>query len=211
MRRKSHAVTLLLLFALLQFLALSCSNAAELKRSETDSYTCYTTADQIRMSQDLKYGGVNSIFYLSSEEISDLEQKVANGDGDAALRLSQYYDMVLFDDDKGFIWLKKAAERGNVAAQYNLGVTYLHDRTRRNNEQAQIWLRKAADAGNLNARIELGRKFSREEIDKLSQESEEGNVKSALVLYSYYKKVEKDEARAKYWYMRWQEIMHKQP
>ena len=52
---------------------------------------------------------------------------------------------------------KKAAEQGDAAAQYNLGLRYLDGRgVAKDGMEAARWLRKAAEQGNSNGQSELG-------------------------------------------------------
>lgn len=50
-------------------------------------------------------------------------------------------------------WWRKAAEQGNAAAQFNLGITHYNGIVvRKDDEQAAIWFSKAAAQGNAEAK-----------------------------------------------------------
>ena len=54
-------------------------------------------------------------------------------------------------------WYRKAAEQGDVDAQYNLGNMYAKGRgVRQDNAQAVQWFRKAAEQGDAEAQNNLG-------------------------------------------------------
>ena len=63
-----------------------------------------------------------------------------------------------FIDAEGQInWWQKAAENGDIEAQYKLGCCYIAGNgTPRNPKQAEFWLQKAANQGHLPAHNDLG-------------------------------------------------------
>lgn len=62
--------------------------------------------------------------------------------------------------NENFEQTKKAAEQGDAAAQYNLGLRYVDGRgVAKDNAEAAKWFRKAADQGNANGQFELGYMF----------------------------------------------------
>jgi TPR repeat protein len=71
----------------------------------------------------------------------------------------------MYDEDQGipkndtqaFIWYRKTADQGHVAAQFNLGVMYSNGQgVPKNAAQAIIWFRKAADLGFSRAQFNPG-------------------------------------------------------
>jgi TPR repeat protein len=59
---------------------------------------------------------------------------------------------VQIDDAEAVRWYKKAAERGNAAAQYHLGARYTLGRGVQKDEvEADRWIRRAAEQGNVDA------------------------------------------------------------
>jgi TPR repeat protein len=101
-------------------------------------------------------------FYLSQDDIKQLSLQGEKGDGTAAFRLFQYYELYLEDGKQSFYWLKKAAENGHVIAQYNLGLEFLNNQQRKDRTQALYWLRKAAQSGNADAK-EIIQKLEKQE------------------------------------------------
>ncbi len=64
---------------------------------------------------------------LSLTERTQLEQKAALGDGEAAFRLWLYHAIELHDD-AGDPWLRRAAELKNPRGQYNLAFTIIYNK-----------------------------------------------------------------------------------
>lgn len=80
------------------------------------------------------------------------------------------------DEERAAIWVRKAAEAGNLEAQTNLGYLYLSGRgITQDNQQAMLWMAKAAEGGFAQAQMNLG------------------------ILLQEGKHASKDEARALYW------------
>ena len=71
---------------------------------------------------------------------------------------------------------RKLAERGNVSAQYNLGLIYEDGRVPKDDKQAMFWYRKAAEQGDAIAQRNLG------------------------VMYEDGQGVPKDDKQAVFWY-----------
>ena len=60
--------------------------------------------------------------------------------------------MMLNDHYNGIVWIRRAAEKGHVQSQYNLGLCYNWDfGTAGNADEAFYWLKKAEDNGLENA------------------------------------------------------------
>ena len=67
----------------------------------------------------------------------------------------------MFDADKSFAWLTKAAELGHQQAQYQLGRMHLKGYgTEVNLVQALKWLSKAAEQGSLEAQAVIDFEFT---------------------------------------------------
>jgi TPR repeat protein len=116
-------------------------------------------------------------------------------------------------DDQGPIArLRKAAEQGEAAAQYHLGVQYANGRgVRKDDLDAARWLRKAADQGHALAQKKLkelvaaGRAVEKveQEIRQLRASAEEGDIQNQAHLGDRYRQgtgVKKDEKEAARWY-----------
>lgn len=53
-------------------------------------------------------------------------------------------------------WFRKAAAKGEKAAQFNLGNALLQEKVLKDEQQAAIWMRKAAEQGLSAAQVQLG-------------------------------------------------------
>ena len=81
-----------------------------------------------------------SIYWISDEEISTLEEKAHNGDRNSSFKLYQYHMFVSLDQDSAFKWLEIAAKNGHPIAQSNLADLFF---TQGNKEKAIFWAKKA--------------------------------------------------------------------
>ena len=82
--------------------------------------------------------------------------KAESGDAEAQFYLAgEYFEKKEYK--QAFTWYMKAAEKGNVYAQFNLGIMYhLGQGVSQDEEQAFIWYEKAAQQGNKYAQHNLG-------------------------------------------------------
>src|ERR1044071_6792135 len=96
-----------------------------------------------------------------------------------------------FSDEKNNVEdLYRAAENGNIEAQYNLGWLYEEgEGTEKNLEVAFHWYQKAAENGNINAQYNLGYLYER-------GEGTEKNLEKAF--YWYQKAAENGNLNAQY-------------
>ena len=85
------------------------------------------------------------------KEYKNLQTLATQGDADAQYALI----MTLLDQDntQAQVWLRKAANQGNMEAQYHLGLILYPEG---NIEQAKGWLKKAANQGHVDAQYNLG-------------------------------------------------------
>lgn len=90
-------------------------------------------------------------FNIKKSELPKLEKEALLGSPDAAFRIYQFYEMYLFDRNKGFYWLTIAAENGHPIGQYNLASDLLEEENSTNQLRARFWLKKAALAGDKEA------------------------------------------------------------
>jgi len=85
---------------------------------------------------------------LSRFEIAPLRRQAAYGDSDAALLLAMVYETghgLSQSCVKASHWVTVSAQAGNAAAEYNLGLRYLHgDGVPLNPAEGLTWLKKAA-------------------------------------------------------------------
>ncbi len=112
-----------------------------------------------------------------------------NGESEFQFKLANKYlygrDGIEKNLKKGFDWLRKAAEAGNIDAQAQLGrlhgeisaVYPLSDSSYINPQEAQKWLFKAAEAGSSDAQRYLGASF------EYGRDGFEKNIKEAIKWY----------------------------
>ncbi len=103
---------------------------------------------------------LNSPYLISDKDLPEVEQQARAGDADAAFRLYLHYDLGRMDSGhEAYSWLTLAASNGNVAAQYNLGYTFIHSANPGVDDEAMgiQWLEKAAAQGCLPAKLVLER------------------------------------------------------
>ena len=86
------------------------------------------------------------------------------GDDEAQIALAQRYRFgvdVPKDSAKAVEWFQKAAEQGNVQAQFSVGYMYAAGENgfERNLTKAAEWYRKAAEGGHANAQANLGNMY----------------------------------------------------
>ncbi|MGC1463106.1 MAG: tetratricopeptide repeat protein [Terracidiphilus sp.] len=107
------------------------------------SFTNYTHAQQCHMAHD-------------KNALKALQERAATGDADAECGLGKQYEHALGvaqDNTQAVLWLRKAAEQGNIAAQVELGVVFDN---MLDYAQAFTWYSKAAEQGNARAQYNLG-------------------------------------------------------
>lgn len=95
-----------------------------------------------------KTKGINpsARFRLSKEQLTEQTTKAKQGDGDAAFKLYQHFDMTTEDQKSSFFWLEKAAFSDHPIALYNIAHTYIYDEKYVNHEKAMYWLNRGVDA-----------------------------------------------------------------
>jgi len=107
------------------------------------SMTHYIHALQCQMAHD-------------KNALTALQERAAAGNADAQCGLGRQYENALGvpqDNTQAVLWLRKAAEHGNITAQVELGVVF--DKMQ-DFAQALIWYRKAAEQGNARAEYNVG-------------------------------------------------------
>lgn len=147
----------------------------------------------------------NKLFELKNGEIQDLIAKANNGDGDAALRLNKYYDLIKKDREKGLLWLKKAAESGNMVGQHNLAKRYLRDK---NNKTALYWFNEAAKRGDEDSKKYVELLKVEVDIKQLTKQGNNGDADAAYLLHRYYYYIEGDQERDLSWLVKAAESGH---
>lgn len=109
-----------------------------------------------------------SINNLSEEQKLALEDKSKKGDAEASFRLYRYYCFTMNDINGQMKYLKISASQGNIAAQYNYGVS-LSDvnpvfSKYYDLDEAIYWIKLAVKNGDNHAKSKL------EELNKLKGE-----------------------------------------
>jgi TPR repeat protein len=84
---------------------------------------------------------------IPQNELPEQEDEALNGSSEAALRLSQFYDMVKMDSKKGTYWAQIQAENGSADGQYNYGFHLYNDPDPNSRLRARYWLGLAAKNG----------------------------------------------------------------
>jgi len=116
-------------------------------------------------------------FYLTDDEIKQLELKAHDGDLTAARRLADFYTFIDYDNrTERLKWLRLLAESGFAHDKHNLAHELLDSERIKDQQEGIVWLRKAAESG-----ISYSQK-------RLAEMYETGNV------------VEEDYCKSKYWY-----------
>ena len=87
-----------------------------------------------------------------SPSLTQLRNKANEGDPAAQASLAHAYhegtDGLAKDDEEAIVWLRKAAEQGNIEGQFNLGIAYYHGLgVKKDITEAVKWFGKAAKQG----------------------------------------------------------------
>ena len=127
---------------------------------------------------------------------------------------SRQKERLTLDEHEGRLeWYRKAAEQGNAAAQFNLGVLYANGKgVPQSYEEAAKWWRKAAEQGDAAAQFNLGILYANGKVVPQSYEeaakwwrkaAEQGNVAAQFnlgVLYANGKVVPQSYEEAAKWF-----------
>jgi hypothetical protein len=125
-----------------------------------------------------------------SYTIADLEQMAAKGNIDAQCAMGDYYatDEKL-DFDRGMTWYEKAANQGNVKAQWMLGGAYFTGMGKpKNIDEAERWLLRAAQSGFVEAQSNVGILYMTEKSDIvkaeywLSKAADQGHPEASIMI-----------------------------
>jgi TPR repeat protein len=104
---------------------------------------------------------------------AEIKAKAKSGDSNAQYTLAEKYisgDGVVRDEVEAFKWCRKAADQGNVQAQYSLGYCYFNCQlfpftptmkgVTKDDAEAVKWWRKAAEQNNASAQYSLGASYA---------------------------------------------------
>ena len=84
---------------------------------------------------------------IPSDEIEPLEIEALRGSGAAALRLFNYYDVIVVDREESLRWATVAAENDDPGGMYSLGFELARSKDDKSGIRARYWLKKAAANG----------------------------------------------------------------
>jgi TPR repeat protein len=163
--------------------------------------------------------GYSSIHYIRLfSKIILLALEAMKGNGEAALKLVNYYHFGIFEEMKALPWAIIGAENGNVISAYNTAFYLLNNN--QNDLRGIYWLYIAANNGNPLAKNRLNRlglplafsipdnasfpgvyeEISSDLIKQCEDGASQGNGLVALIVAEYYRKMANDEVSAEYWY-----------
>lgn len=143
---------------------------------------------------------------------------VWNGDPNAAFDVAHILiagEKVKKDIDEAFFYVLHAAKAGKAAAQYMVGIYYMHSSFTEkshvfyNPYTANIWFQKSADQGYASAMFELGNNYWQGKGCIKDQEmagefwleaAKKGEVVSMYNIAWWYENFHYNEANAGYWY-----------
>lgn len=125
---------------------------------------------------------VLGLMYMNGEHVPQNNEKALKwfqkaddqGDANALIGMAFLYGDNLGDNDKAFMFLQKAAERGNKHGQYLLAVAYQSGMWGISEDihEAEKWYKKAAQQDNNMARYRLGRIYV--ENDDMGYDTQDG-------------------------------------
>jgi TPR repeat protein len=96
---------------------------------------------------------------VTARDMSALRARALSGSGEAALRLSRHYGIVLIDAKAEVYWLQIAAEDGNSLAQLDYAYKLAEGRNPDDQSRAMYWAREALKS---DANADAARAFLRE-------------------------------------------------
>src|SRR5688500_7879300 len=102
---------------------------------------------------------IDTLVKLYNRDINFKEIKRAAEDGSQYKLAPVYYNNkpdAQYYNHKTFYWYQKAAENGDIGAQYNLALSYKNgEGTEKDLEKAFYWYQKAAENGDIDAQYNL--------------------------------------------------------
>jgi len=178
--------------------------------------TIQSISSQDKKSQDPVSTG--TVFAISSSEIPSLELAAMMGDGEIALRLSQYYGLTCSDSNQEDLWELIGAENGNDICMYNIANTFFY----KNNYifRGIYWYRTAAKNGNIFAKEQLDllkvsydfddpsdlffqsmpKYLNNEQKKECGESALKGSGVAALILAKFFRDITNENDKAEYWF-----------
>jgi uncharacterized protein len=154
---------------------------------------------------------------LRAVDLVTLQQQATAGDVGAQIELSDRYNNgrgVPIDGMQALMWMRKAAEKGNVKAEEKLGQMFRGSRVPINYKEAVVWFRKAAEQGDARAQMSLAAMLAAGDgvcmdfaqaaswLHKAADQAERGAFLSLGDAYEFGKGVPRDLAEARKWYQK---------
>jgi len=146
---------------------------------------------------------MNHIFMLSPEEKALLEKKANADDAQAAFRLYQYYSLGGVHEKIGMQWLRIAANKGHVMAQYNLGNQLTQSADPQEESEGLKWLQLTEKHG---LGVDYNPLMPNRRTEKEEKESSDdpmkakaGDAQAAYRLFKYYYWEKIDEKIGMHW------------
>ena len=146
-------------------------------------------------------------------------QRAEEGDANAQNSVGGAFAMgdgVVEDDEAAYRWLRKAAEQGHAAAQYNLFLLSTQKRDSENTLEAPVkWLQRAANQGVLQAQFRLAEVYRQSRVKHKKRReraamyyamaAKQGHASAQFYLGWCYDKgvgVTQNESKAARWYLK---------
>lgn len=108
-------------------------------------------------------GSTMSYYSLSDQDVLRFKKMASEGNGEAALALSKYYEYSELSPQQSLQWLQVAAKNNNRIGMYNYGVYLLHA-VPPNKEEARYWFERGDKQGDILAKQRL------QELEKMDEE-----------------------------------------
>ncbi len=129
----------------------------------------------------------------NEEEVNKLYNLAMSGENVAMYDFANYILTPYYKGDKniGYFWLERAAQKGNINAQYELGRLYLVGKYfDKDVLKASLWFERAAELGNIPAILELAKIYLSKKYDlynpnegvKLLNKIKQQNVNAMILL-----------------------------
>lgn len=134
------------------------ANSLNIKAATIASLIGVLTIAACASTQDNQASAVDEGFAISADRLSELKEIAADGNGQAALRLSLHYSSGINSSAKDAeFWRIVAAENGEPVAQYNIWFLMHESTDPLERRRALFWLKKSAEGGFVEAKHELER------------------------------------------------------